>query len=78
MYPETERAIKATHKPAIEEMQKYVRRNEDGTFTLDVASAADIGVDPGAFANLKHCLDETNRMIKDGRLQAHHFGRDLR
>jgi hypothetical protein len=60
--------IKDTHEPAIREMEKRLSRNPDGTFTLNARDAVELGVDPGAFANLKLSLEETNKKIKAGEL----------
>jgi hypothetical protein len=69
MHHETASAIKDKHEPAIRAMEKRLRRNPDGTITLDAKDAAELGVDPGAFTNLQLSLEETNRKIKAGELQ---------
>ena len=69
MHHETASAIKDKHEPAIRAMEKRLHRNPDGTITLDAKDAAELGVDPGAFANLQLSLDETNRKIRTGELQ---------
>lgn len=69
MHPDTEKAIKDTHETAIRAMEKRLKRNADGTLTLDAHSAQELGVDPGAFANLQRALDETNRKIKSGEIK---------
>jgi hypothetical protein len=69
MHHETASAIKHKHEPAIRAMEKRLRRNTDGTITLDAKDAAELAVDPGAFANLQLSLEETNRKIKAGELQ---------
>jgi hypothetical protein len=71
VHHETASAIKDKHEPAIRAMEKRLHRNADGTITLDAKDAAELGVDPGAFANLQLSLEETNRKIKAGELQPH-------
>ena len=53
MHHETASAIKDKHEPAIRAMETRLRCNPDGTITLDAKNAAELGVDPGAFANLQ-------------------------
>ena len=72
MHHETASAIRDKHEPAIRAMETRLRRNPDGTITLDAKDAAELGVDPGAFANLQLSLEETNRKIKAGELQPDH------
>jgi hypothetical protein len=69
MYHQTAMAIRDKHEPAIRAMEKRLGRNRDGTITLNAKDAAELGVDPGAFANLLLSLEETNRKIKAGELQ---------
>ena len=69
MHHETASAIKDKHEPAIRAMGTRLRRNPDGTITLDAKDASELGVDAGAFANLQLSLEETNRKIKAGELQ---------
>ena len=69
MQPDTEKALKDKHEKAIRAMEKRLKRNPDGTLTLDAKSAEELGVDPGAFSNLQHSLEETNRKIQSGEIK---------
>jgi hypothetical protein len=69
MHHETASAIKDKHEPAIRAVENRLRRNADGTITLDAKDAAELGIDPGAFANLQLSLEETNRKIRAGELK---------
>ena len=69
MLHETASVIKNNHEPAIRAMEKRLRRNPDGTISLDATDAAELGVDPGAFANLQLSLQETNQKLKSGQLR---------
>jgi hypothetical protein len=62
--------IKKLHEPAIRAMEKKLRKNADGTITLDAKDANELGVDPAAFANLQLSLEETNKKIKSGEISA--------
>lgn len=66
----TAQALKDRHEPAIRAIERRLRKSPDGTLQLDVRDASELGVDPGAFANLIHSLDETNRKIQAGELTA--------
>jgi hypothetical protein len=63
MHHNTASAIRDKHEPAIRAMETRLRRNPNGTITLDAKDAAELGVNPGAFANLQLSLEETNRKI---------------
>jgi len=67
---ETAKALKDKHETAIRAIERRLRKNPDGTLVLDVRHAEELGVDPGAFANLVQSLEETNRKIKSGEIQA--------
>lgn len=78
--PEEQRIVQEQQKKKVEfdkavrEMEKHVRKNPDGTFTLDANSAREANVDPAAFDALKKSLDHTNDHVKSGRLK----GKDVR
>jgi hypothetical protein len=57
----SEKAIKDKHEHAIRAMERRLRKQSDGTLVLDAKDAQELGVDPGACANLVHSLEETNR-----------------
>ena len=57
------------YEAAMRTLQQHIRQEPDGTFTLTVAKAEDIGIDPILFADLKRSMDETNRHIQAGDYQ---------
>src|SRR2546428_12530161 len=58
---DSEKAFKDKHEYTIRAMERRLRKQSDGTLLLDAKEAQELGVDPGAFANLVHSLEETNR-----------------
>ena len=58
---DSEKAIKDKHEHATCAMERRLRKQSDGTLLPDAKDAQALGVDPGAFANLVHSLEETNR-----------------
>jgi len=68
------KANKEKNEHAIRAMEKRIKKNPDGTLTLDARSADELGVDSEAFENLKQSLEETNKKIKSGEIPADQVG----
>jgi predicted nucleic acid-binding Zn-ribbon protein len=66
------KAKKDKYERAIRQLEKHVRKISDGTFQLDIQNAQEAGVDPTAFADLKRAMEEGNKRIKAGEVQADH------
>jgi hypothetical protein len=53
---------------AIKRFYDHLSRAEDGTFRLSIEDGASAGIDPATFADLKRSLEQTNKMIRLGKL----------
>jgi exonuclease VII small subunit len=56
------------YEAAMSQLEKYIKRAQDGTFRLEIEDGKSIGVDPVVFEDLKRSLEETNRKIRQGEL----------
>lgn len=61
---------RSVYEHAMLRMDEHIRRHEDGTLSLDCSSALELGIDPIVFSDLSRSIEETNRKIKSGDIQA--------
>lgn len=66
---EEHRQKKEKVEKAIRKLEKYVKRNKDGTFELSAGSAKDADLDPEAFEQLRRSIEEGNQHIRSGKLR---------
>lgn len=53
---------------AMRDLSPYLERRQDGTFSLEIRSGEQVGIDPVIFADLARSLEETNKKITDGEI----------
>lgn len=51
---------------AMRKLEKHIRAEPDGTFSVTVTKGEDIGIDPLIFADLKRSMEQTNRHVLAG------------
>jgi hypothetical protein len=66
----SEREWSAEYETAIRRLQEHLTQAEDGTFRLNVEDGRSLGIDPIVFADLTRSLEEMNKLIRRGELDA--------
>ena len=58
--------IQNDYEDALRKLEKHIRQEPDGTFSVTVSKGEDIGIDPVIFADLTRSIEQTNSNVRAG------------